>query len=60
MDCPSDEVNEIIVANSVTIQDLDWCLDSRATNHMVLDEALFHELVEYSGIVGVVIGSGDK
>lgn len=35
-------------------------MDSKATNHMVADEALLDDFEEYSSIGGVVIESSDK
>lgn len=47
-------------ANNVTVQDLDWCLDSRATNHMVVDQGLFHKFEDYTSTRGVIIRNGEK
>lgn len=37
---PYEEEEENIVANLIVVKDLDWCLDSSATNHIEGDEAL--------------------
>lgn len=42
------------------MHDLDWCLDSGATDLMVSDEALFHEFIDYSSTSSVIICSRDK
>lgn len=51
---------EEIQANTITVGNVNWCLDSEATNHMTSDDSRFIKYENYTGMNGVFVGNGEQ
>lgn len=51
---------EEIQANTITMGNVNWCLDSGATNHMTSDDSGFIEYENYRGMNGVIVGNEEQ